>query len=125
MLTISCPECGSREIRSSLSRTIGERISKFFGFFQFRCKDCDARFSGQIWDAWNMFYAKCPRCYRMDLSTWAIDHYRSSTLQLAKLKLGAHPHRCEYCRNNFVGFRPAKYKFTRGRKTPVTPEASS
>jgi endogenous inhibitor of DNA gyrase (YacG/DUF329 family) len=118
MLTISCPECHSQNIRASLSRTLGERIWKVFGFFQFRCKDCDTRFSGQIWDLLNAFYAKCPRCYRLDLSTWTPHYYRAPARWLLALKLGAKAHRCEYCRHNFVGFRPAKLKFVRRKTYP-------
>lgn len=122
MLTIYCPECNSRNVRSSLSRTLGERMMKALGVFQLRCKDCDARFTGQIWDPRNAFYARCPRCYRLDLSTWSIDYYRAPVRWLLYLKLGAEAHRCEYCRHNFVSFRSCKIKFT-GRKR--NPEAVS
>jgi len=118
MLNLTCPECGSRNIRSSLSRTVGERIMKAFGFFQLRCRDCDARFKHQIWDPLNSFFARCPRCYRQDLSTWSRDYYRAPTLWLLQMKLGARAHRCEYCRNNFVSFRPAKMKFVRKAGAP-------
>jgi hypothetical protein len=111
MLDIACPRCGSKNIRSSLSRSLSERIRKLLGFFQLRCKDCDLRFGKQIWDPKNAFYAKCPRCYRMDLSAWTTRYYHAPTRWLIYLKLGAKTHRCEYCRHNFVSFRPAKMKF--------------
>jgi endogenous inhibitor of DNA gyrase (YacG/DUF329 family) len=115
MLTIYCPECNSRNLRSSLSRTLSERFMKAFGVFQLRCKDCDARFTSQIWDPRNTFYARCPRCYRLDLSTWSIEYYRAPARWLFCLKIGAKAHRCEYCRHNFISFRRCKIKFT-GRK---------
>jgi hypothetical protein len=116
MLTINCPVCKSRNVRSSLSRTFGERVSKAFGFMQIRCKDCDARFTKQIWDAKNALYARCPRCYRLDLSTWSLDYYRAPFRWLVFLKLGANSHRCEYCRHNFVSFRPCKIKYDKNRR---------
>jgi hypothetical protein len=126
MLTIRCPVCNSRDVRSSLSRTLGERIVKAFGFFQIRCKNCDARFTKQIWDIWNAFYARCPRCYRLDLSTWSLDYYRAPFRWLVFMKLGANPHRCEYCRHNFVGFRRCKIRYDKNRKSPSadTPQLS-
>jgi DNA-directed RNA polymerase subunit RPC12/RpoP len=120
MLTITCPVCNSRNVRSSLSRTLGERVVKAFGFFQIRCKDCDARFTRQIWDISNALYARCPRCYRLDLSTWSLDYYRAPIRWLVYLKLGANAHRCEYCRHNFVSFRPCKIRYDKNRKTPST-----
>lgn len=124
-MNIVCPECGSADIRASLSRTLGESIAKFFGFFRFRCRDCDTRFSGQIWDVSNIFWAKCPRCYRMDLSTWDPEHYRYPTRWLLLMHLGAKCIRCEYCRHNFLSYRRAKYKFVRKKAAGVANEDAS
>ena len=123
-MNIACPECGSTDIRSSYSRSFGESVGKVFGFFQFRCRDCDARFSGQIWDISNLFWAKCPRCYHMDLSTWDPEHYRCPTSWLLLMRLGARCVRCEYCRHNFLSYRPTKHKFIRKQKTAGTGEAT-
>ncbi len=118
MLAIHCPECNSRNLRFSLSRSLGERLMKTFGVFHLRCKDCDARFSSQILDLRNAFYARCPRCYRLDLSTWSLEYYRLPTRWRFWLKLGAQAHRCEYCRNNFVSFRRCKIKFIGRTRAP-------
>jgi len=59
----------------------------------------------------------------MDLSTWDPEHYRCSTSMLFKMKIGGRCHRCEYCRNNFVSFRPAKYKFVRKQKAQAAQDA--
>ncbi len=112
-MNIVCPECGSADVRASLSRSLAESIAKVFGFFHFRCRQCDARFSGQIWDLGNIFWTKCPRCYRMDLTTWDPGHYHCPVTWRVLMRLGAKCIRCEYCRNNFVSFRRAKYKFVR------------
>lgn len=118
MLTITCPHCQSTNIRSSLSRTIWESAGKAFGFFQLRCKDCDTRFSGHLWDFRHVLYAKCPRCYALDLTTWTTRYYRVSSWWLFLIKVGARQHRCEYCRHNFISFRPAKTKFLRRKMYP-------
>jgi hypothetical protein len=108
-----CPHCGSNSIRESHSYSVGETLGKWLGFLKLRCRDCDERFTHQIWDARNLLYARCPRCYRLDLSRWERSHYRVSWFSRTLLKLGARPHRCEACRCNFVGFRPAKLKYKR------------
>jgi endogenous inhibitor of DNA gyrase (YacG/DUF329 family) len=118
-MTITCPECGSKDVRASLSQTIGEQVLKVFGFFYLRCKDCDARFRAQIWDFLNMIYARCPRCYRLDLSTWSTEYYRASSSQLLCLRLGGRRHRCAYCRVNFVDFRPAKLRYKGKLGAPI------
>jgi endogenous inhibitor of DNA gyrase (YacG/DUF329 family) len=118
-MTITCPECGSKDVRPSLSQTFGEQVLKVFGFYHIRCKDCDHRFRAQIWDFLNMVYARCPRCYRLDLSTWSTEYYRASSAQLLCLKLGGRRHRCAYCRVNFVGFRPAKLRYKGKLGAPI------
>jgi hypothetical protein len=125
MLAIYCPECNSRNIRSSLSRTLGERLKKAVGIFQLRCRDCDARFQRQIWDPLNSFYARCPRCYRLDLSIWTPQFYRAPARWLFYLKIGAKAHRCDYCRHNFVSFRPAKLKFRGKTRNPEALNSST
>jgi hypothetical protein len=118
MLTIYCPECNSRNLRSSLSRTLGESLMKAFGVYPLRCRDCDSRFTHQIWDPKNAIYARCPRCYRLDLSAWSLEYYRAPTRWVFYLKIGANAHRCEYCRHNFVSFRPCKVKFAGRTNVP-------
>lgn len=117
MLNITCPACKSRNVRSSLSRNFAERVAKAFGFFQIRCKECNTRFTRQIWDIRNAFYARCPRCYRLDLSTWSLDYYRAPMRWRFYLKIGAACRRCEYCRHNWVTFRPCKIRYERPRKS--------
>ena len=45
-----------------------------------------------------MMYARCPKCFRTELSTWSEQYYNASAVVLLKLRLGATPYRCEYCR---------------------------
>lgn len=118
MLNLHCPTCDSKDLRPSLAQGLGERFARMFGVFQLRCKDCDERFTASLWDAANAVYAKCPRCYRMDLSTWTTQYYNAPTRWLIWIKFGARRHRCEYCRHNFISWRPAKMKYK--RRVPVT-----
>ncbi len=58
-----------------------------------------------------MRYARCPRCWRMDLARWNKNDYHVSFLKGIMLALGGNPYRCEYCRVNFVSFRKRKERY--------------
>lgn len=47
----------------------------------------------------------------MDLSRWSLEDYRPGAFSRLLLRLGANPWRCEYCRHNFVSFRPRKLRY--------------
>jgi hypothetical protein len=115
MLPIKCPACNSRNVRSSLSQTFFERVAKAFGFFQLRCRECDTRFTRAIWDALNVIYARCPRCYGLELSLWSPSYYRPPASWKFMMAIGGRPRRCEFCRKNFVSFRPCKIRYRRPR----------
>ncbi len=53
----------------------------------------------------------------MDLNIWSLEDFPSSTRQRVLMRLGASRYRCEYCRVNFVSFRPRLEKFTSKRWT--------
>jgi hypothetical protein len=110
-----CPKCNSRDVRSSLSQSIWESTKKLLGYFPLRCRDCDERWTQPIWDLLNVMYARCPRCYGLELSLWAPNFYRPPLLWKAQLAIGAKPRRCEFCRTNFVSFRPCKIRYVRRR----------
>ena len=57
-------------------------------------------------------YAKCPRCYRTELSSWIVDNYEVPVSMSLKLALGASPYRCEHCRCNFASFKPCHERFS-------------
>ena len=60
-----------------------------------------------------MIYARCPLCYRIDLSLWKPEQYHVPLWWRLLLNLGAKPRRCEACRKNFVSFRPCKKMYKR------------
>lgn len=60
-----------------------------------------------------LLWAKCPRCYRMDLSTWDPKYYRVGGWTAFQLAIGAHRWRCEACRCNFASFRQRQRKYVK------------
>lgn len=111
-------------------RGLSERVRSILGIYPVRCRACDARFFSSIWHFRYLRYARCPRCYRMDLSTWSEQYYNPPTLTRAMLRLGATPYRCEYCRCNFASFRACKERFSwrkrrEGRSSPEYKEDSA
>ena len=116
-----CPECGSRNIRISKSRRFSERIRSVIGVFPFRCRQCDARFLAGIWSLPAFPYARCPKCLRLELSTWSEKHYHPPIGTTIKLRLGATPYRCDACRCNFASFRARKERYVsrRAKQSPA------
>jgi hypothetical protein len=114
-MAFQCPTCGSRRLRFSNPRCWQESVLNWLGWYAARCRDCEARFLGHLLmpDSW--LYAKCPRCYRTDLSTWDDRHIRPRTRTKIMLLLGAERMRCEACRCNFASFRPRKMWYRRGK----------
>lgn len=123
MSTIKCPKCGSNRVRPSLTQSWIERVLETFGFVQIRCRDCDERFGSGLIDVRNAIYARCPRCYRLDLGSWKLDHYHVTFWSRVLLKIGGRPRRCDACRWNFVSFRPVKIAHVRRAKrtSPTQP----
>jgi endogenous inhibitor of DNA gyrase (YacG/DUF329 family) len=81
------------------------------GFVHVRCRDCGQRFSNSLWQLDKWRYARCPRCFRLDLGTWSETHYIVKWDVRLLLSLGAKRYRCEVCRHNFASFRRLKEQF--------------
>ncbi len=111
-MSIACPKCGSRNLRFSRTRSFSEKTRKLLGIRPMRCRDCHTRFVDRSWRFSNLAYARCPKCWRMDLNRWSDKHFQAPNYMLLALKLGANPYRCEYCRYNFVSFRSRKERFS-------------
>jgi hypothetical protein len=120
-----CPKCKSKNVRSSLSQSFWESASKVFGFFPMRCRDCDERWTQTLWDILNVVYARCPRCYGLELSLWQPTYYRPPVIWKLLMSFGAKPRRCEFCRKNFVSFRPCKIRFVRRRPKSATVDSAA
>ena len=120
-MLVTCPNCGSDSVRHSKFQTFGEQLLSVFGRHSLRCKNCQHRFSARVWKAGDLRYSRCPRCYRMDLSTWNEVHYLPKFRTLILLRIGAKRLRCEYCRFNFAGFRPVKEKYVFRKRNQPSP----
>jgi transcription elongation factor Elf1 len=124
-MSVACPQCGSRFVRESRERA-GEKMPRFMS--PLRCQHCRTRFIARTFVPSDLKWARCPRCERMDLSSWTGKTYAPRFLMGLKITFGAHRWRCEYCRVNFASFRPRKEIFTFSRwqkiqaaKSPADP----
>lgn len=117
-MLVNCPECGSHRVRHSKHLSFRERVASLFGRHTLRCKECHHRFEAKVWRVADVRWARCPRCYRKDLTIWSEEHYLPKWWTSVLLNFGAKRLRCERCRYNFAGFRPVKewYRFPRSRK---------
>ena len=109
---VECPLCGSRDLRFSRRLSPTQRLWSLTGIRPLRCRHCRGRFTARTWRLSSLMYARCPKCWRMDLNFWSRKDYYARFFQRLFLRLGAHPYRCEYCRHNFVSYRALKEKFT-------------
>lgn len=107
----ACPACGSKQVRTSHPRNRAERIRSLVGLIHLRCRQCGHRFESSLWQFGKWAYARCPRCFRMDLGTWSESHYIVRWDMRLLMALGAKKFRCEVCRHNFVSFRRLKERF--------------
>jgi len=114
-MTVCCPQCGSRFLQVSPCRTLLEALRDLMGISPLRCGDCGTRFVARTWSLSAFTHSRCPKCLRMDLSIWTEKMYSPGPLQQLMMTFGAHPWRCEYCRHNFVDFRPRLEKFSFNR----------
>lgn len=110
---VNCPECDSPHARSMPAHGFRQNLLLLFGFYPFRCSDCYHRFLANPLGVANAGYAKCPRCLRMDLSTWDPKYYKQSAWMDLKAWFGAHRWRCDPCRTNFMSWRPRKQRYIR------------
>src|ERR1700719_1234427 len=111
-MQLTCPQCGTREVRISQRRSFGELFRGWIGIYPLRCRRCSYRWETSVWadSAWK--YARCPRCYRQELTTWSEQYYHPPRWTLMLLRLGATPYRCAACRCNFASFRKCRERFT-------------
>ena len=108
----SCPECGSRDLRISHRRGLGQILRGLIGFYPLRCGECHNRMEVSVWNIRLFRYAHCPKCLRTDLSKWSQNNYIVPWSTRMILKLGASPYRCETCRCNFTSFRSRRERFS-------------
>jgi hypothetical protein len=94
-------------------RERSEKLWRWAGVHPLRCRECRTRFVDRTWRLSSLNYARCPNCWRTDLARWAEQDHAASLWQRLLLRVGAKPYRCEYCRKNFVDFRPRRTRYRR------------
>jgi len=110
-MQLSCPKCGTRDVRVSTRQGFGELIRGLFGIYPLRCRRCRARWRTSVWENGDWKYSRCPRCYRQELSYWQEDYYNADGWTQFLVNFGAHRMRCPACRYNFASFRKRKDRF--------------
>jgi predicted Zn-ribbon and HTH transcriptional regulator len=121
-MPLACPKCGSRNLRPAHYRNNDERMNALRFIAPLRCKDCRTRFVSKTIFLNELFYARCPKCDRMDLNGWTGKTHQPRGWTAVKVALGAHKWRCEYCRMNFASFRNRKESFTFSRWKKRNPD---
>lgn len=100
-------------LRSTSQRGFSALVQELLGTYAFRCQACGHSFQHSVFSLSTVRYAKCPRCFRMDLTTWSESYYRPSFGMRLQMLFGAKRVRCEACRCNFVSFRKRKDTYVR------------
>lgn len=122
-MQLACPHCGTRDVRVSQRRDFGEFFQGLLGIYPLRCRRCRARWRTSVWAGGAWKYARCPRCYRQELTTWSEQYYHPARMTTLLLRMGATPYRCATCRCNFASFKPCKEKFSWRKNQPAEPAA--
>ena len=113
-MQLACPKCGLRDVRVSHRRGFAEFLRALVGIYPLRCRRCNARWETSVWHSGDWRYARCPKCYRQQLTTWSEQYYNAPGWIIFQLRLGATPYRCAACRCNFASFKKCKERFLPG-----------
>ena len=124
-MQLACPKCGARDPRISQRKGLGEFIKGMLGVYPLRCRRCNERWTTSMWEGSAWRYARCPKCYRQELSTWSEQYYNPPSKIRWMLGAGATPYRCATCRYNFASFKKCKERFTWRHKDRAKPEDGS
>jgi hypothetical protein len=111
-MQLACPSCGTRDVRVSRPQGMIQHLKGFCGVSGLRCRRCSSRWETSMWAGGSWKYARCPRCYRQDLTKWTAHRYRPALWTRFLLTIGARARRCPACRCNFASFKPLKEDFS-------------
>jgi len=123
-MQLACPKCGLRDIRVAHRRGLREFLRALVGIYPLRCRRCHARWETSVWHSGDWRYARCPKCYRQQLTTWSEQYYNAPRSIIIMLRLGATPYRCAACRYNFASFKKCKERFAWRHEERPTSSAS-
>ena len=118
-MQLACPNCGTREIRVSHAKGLLEHVKTSVGTSLLRCRRCNNRWETSVWANGSWRYARCPRCYRQELTKWTMEHYNPARWTKFLLRIGASALRCPACRCNFASFKPRRGHFAWQHQTRV------
>lgn len=107
-MAVACPECSGIDVRMSKWKNRFEQALDLFGIPTMRCLDCSHRWKHSLWRIREIFHARCPRCFRLGLTTWDETYYHVPRTWKILSGLGAKKVRCKACRHNFLSFRLVK-----------------
>jgi hypothetical protein len=110
-MQLACPSCGTRDARTSHAQGLVEFLKGLVGVSNLRCRRCNHRWQTSVWANGSWKYARCPRCYRQELTKWAAHYYSPPRWTRILLGLGASPLRCPACRCNFASFKLQRGNF--------------
>ena len=99
--------------KSVHARGLRELLLSLGELYAFVCRDCSHRFLARLLHPRDIAFAKCPRCLRMDLTTWDPKHYHSGFGVELAVFLGGNRWRCEPCRCNFVSWFPRRLRYAK------------
>jgi hypothetical protein len=110
-MQLACPNCGTRDVRVTHPQGLVQYLKSFVGVSPLRCRRCGNRWETSVWADGSWKYARCPRCYRQELTKWTASYYNPPRWTRFLLRMGASPRRCPACRCNFASFKPQKGVF--------------
>ena len=115
-----CPQCGSERLRVLRRPSWWGSIRHAVGLSGVRCRDCGYRLP-ETYNWWDgVRFARCPICYRRVLTDWTEKYLYPGRWATVLIFLGARPHRCRYCRHNFVSFLPRRPAVTESARAAAT-----
>ncbi len=90
-MQLACPNCGARDARVSKLMGPVQYLKHFFGVSALRCRRCETRWETSVWANGSWKYARCPRCYRQELTKWTMQFYHPTRWTRFLLRIGATP----------------------------------
>jgi DNA-directed RNA polymerase subunit RPC12/RpoP len=123
-MDLQCPSCGSTQLKARHAHGTWKKFKSLLGFGTIRCLSCDHTFPESATWLSGIPYARCPRCFRDDLSDWAEKYFYPPVWSRMLLYVGAKGHRCPACRVNFVSFLPRRRAYSPSYKQPSGAEAT-
>ncbi|HXM96792.1 MAG TPA: hypothetical protein VOA64_21450 [Candidatus Dormibacteraeota bacterium] len=102
---MTCPLCGSAEIRRSRRRTLLDYLVDVVGIVPWRCEACEMRFHARPVAFRFALYARCGICGNRDLQKISPERVNGAMAAVGRV-LRVPALRCDPCRHKFFSLRP-------------------